>query len=496
MIEIGYERSAAFGKVFNRAFPETLLGCGLRTKIAVTLGPSCGSKEIVKELALEGVSAFRINFSHGSEEEWASYARLAREVEDEIGRHIALIGDLSGPSIRVGVLDEPITLKAGEQAYLVAGEKAAGGEEKVIPVPNERVVALLRKGYVLLMDDGRAAFRVEEADEGRVSLRAITEAAVTSRKTLVIQGKDLELPAVSERDVAAVRLAAEEGFDYLGLSYVRGSGDVLMLRGMLVSLGAEETGIIAKIETPAALRELEKIIDASDAVLVARGDLGMHFQLQEVPRLQEKIVKESIGRGKPVIVATQILGSMMESPVPTRSEIVDVVTAIQEGVDVLMLTGETAVGKYPVETVRWLRRILETYESTINPPEIELPSEVGIRERFASGIVSLAESLNAVIAVYTRSGRTALRLARCRPSCKIYAGSPSRSVLRKLAVVWGVEPLLVESKEYNEGLEELQVKLSALEEIKEGSIIVLTYGLREEPLHMVRIVQVARGEPL
>lgn len=465
----------------------------MRTKIAATLGPSCASGQAIKELVLSGVSAFRVNFSHGGAEDWASMVGLVREVEEELGKHLALIGDLAGPSIRLGVLEEAVKLKPGERAYLVVGDRAGGGAEKVLPVPNEEAVRRLRKGYVLLMDDGRAAFRVEDVGAEKVVIRALKDAVVTSRKTVVIQGRDLELPAVSERDVAAVKFAVEKGFDYIGLSYVRGGGDVLMMRGMLVSLGAEDVGIIAKIETPAAFRRLEEIISQADAVLVARGDLGMHFPLEEVPRLQEKIVVESIRRGKPVIVATQILGSMMENPIPTRSEIVDVVTALREGVDMLMLTGETAVGKYPVETVKWLRRILETYEPITPPPKLSLPQDSGVRDRFASGIVSLAESLNAVIAVYTRSGRTALRIARCRPDTKVYAASPSEHVLRKLSIVWSVEPLDVRSQEYNEGLDELQVKLSTLPDVEKGSIMVLTYGLRDEPTHMVRIVQLGGG---
>ena len=463
----------------------------LRTKIAATLGPSCDSEETVRRLVEEGVSVFRLNFSHGSEKEWSSRVRMMRKIEEEMGKHIALIGDLSGPSIRLGILREPLRLRRGERVYLTA-EEASASEEKIIPIPNKRVVKLLKRGHILLMDDGRVVFRVEDVGGDRVALKSLTDALITSRKTLVIQGRDLGLPPISERDVAAVRFAAENNFDYIGLSYVRGDEDVLMLRGMLVSLGAEETGIIAKIETPSALRSLEKIIEVADLVLVARGDLGMHFPLQEVPRLQEKIVTESIKRGKPVIVATQILGSMIENPVPTRSEIVDVVTAVREGVDVLMLTGETAIGKYPVETVRWLRRILETYEPSTPPPKITLPKDARISDRFASGIVSLAESLNAVIAVYTISGRTALRIARCRPSGRIYAGSPSKKVLRKLSIVYGIEPLKVEAEDYNRGLEELQEKVSSLREVEEGAIIVLTYGMREEPLHMVRIVQVTR----
>ena len=442
--------------------------------------------EVISRLVDEGVSAFRINFSHGGRDEWRRLAKLVREVEEEKNRHVALIGDLSGPSIRLGVLKRPLKLRRGEEAYLIQGETSE--ENLTIPVPNGRVLNQLRKGYVLLMDDGRAAFKVDDVKTGRITLKALTDATITSRKTVVIQGRDLDLPALTEKDLEAVRLAAEENFDYIGLSYVKGSNDIMMLRGILVSLGADSTGIIAKIETSTALRRLAEIIESSDVILVARGDLGMHFPLEEVPRLQERIISESLGKGKPVIVATQILGSMMENPVPTRSEVVDVVTAIKEGVDALMLTGETAVGKYPLETVRWLRKIIETYEPTMHPPKTTLPEQSEIGERFAYGISSLAESLNAVIAVYTKSGRTALRVARFRPETTIYVASPSIKVLRRLSIIWGTETMAVGSREYNQGLDELQDRITS--RVREGRVIVLTYGLRDEPLHMVRIIQV------
>jgi pyruvate kinase len=340
----------------------------IRTKIAVTVGVASRSHEIVREMALAGARIFRINFSHGSIKEWREAVRIVREVEAEFGTHLALVGDLPGPSVRAGILDEPIEVRAGEFVKLVPLDRARGGDEKVIPLPNEAVLKVLRRGHVILMDDGLAAFEVESASASEVVLRALTDARVSSRKSMVVRGRDLDLPTISSREVEIVKFAAAEEFDYIGLSYVRGEHDVAMLRGMLLSLGAEQTSIIAKIEIPAAVKNLEEIVDAADAILVARGDLGMHFPLEEVPRLQSMIVRKSIEKGKPVIVATQLLGSMIENPVPTRSEVVDVVEAVSEGVDVLMLTNETAVGKYPVEAVKWLHKIIERYEPGITPP--------------------------------------------------------------------------------------------------------------------------------
>jgi len=458
----------------------------LKTKIAATIGPSSRSVETVKAMALAGASAFRINFSHGSVDEWLRFVRVVREVEGEVGRHLALIGDLRGPSVRIGDLDEPIRLRAGDEAHLVLAERLPGGGDKRIPIPNKSILGKFREGHILLMDDGRVVLRVLEGGGERISLKALTDATITSRKNIVIQGRDLELPTITEREVEAVRFAVREDFDYIGLSYVREAEDVSMLKGMLLSLGAKDIGIIAKIETPTAVNRLEEIVDSADVILVARGDLGMYFSLEEIPRLQERIVDLCIERGKPVIVATQILGSMVESPIPTRGEIIDVVSAIRQGVDVLMLTGETAIGKYPVEAVKWLSKIIKTYEPDITPQRRRKLRDGDVRDRFAYGVASLAESLDAVIGVYTRSGKTAMRIASFRPRCRIFSASNSKRTLRKLALIWGIESIMVSSKDYEEGLDELQ---SRIERLVGGKIMVLTYGLREEPLHTVRIVQ-------
>ena len=348
----------------------------------------------------------------------------------------------------------------------------------------------LRKGHVILMDDGMVAFRVESAAGSEAVLKALTDARISSRKTMVIQGKGLDLPTISSREIEMIKFAVSEGFDYIGLSYVRGVEDVTMLRGILLSLGAERTAIIAKIEVPSAVRRLGGIVGAADAVLVARGDLGMHFPLEEVPRLQKEIISECIRQGRPVIVATQLLSSMVESPVPTRSEVVDIVTALSEGVDVLMLTSETAIGRYPVEAVRWLAKIIERYEPAIAPPRRSVEAAEDIRDKFASGIVSLAESLDAMIVVYTITGKTAERIASFKPACPIISASPDKRTLRRLTLIRGVETVEVSSKTYEEGLSELERRLSEGEIEPEKPIVVLTYGMRMEPVHLVKIIQV------
>ncbi len=459
-----------------------------KTKIAVTVGAASRRPELIREMALAGARCFRINYSHGSVEEWRETVKMVREAEAELGIHLALIGDLPGPSVRVGILEEPIDVKAGDVVKLVPLEKARGGAEKVIPLPNEAVLKALRQGHVILMDDGLAAFRVESVSSSGAALKALTDAKISSRKSMVVRGRDLNLPTISSKEVEIVKFAAGEKFDYIGLSYVRGERDIAMLRGMLLSLGAEQTSIIAKIEVPVAVRNLKEIVDAADAILVARGDLGMHFPLEEVPNLQSMIVKESVEKGKPVIVATQLLGSMIENPVPTRSEVVDVVAAMSEGVDVLMLTNETAIGRHPVEAVRWLSKIIERYEPGITPPKKRLEPEDDIRTRFAYGVALLAESLNAAILVYTVSGRTAQRIASFRPSTNVIAASPNKGTLRMLALLRGVETIEVSSTSYEEGLNEVAKKLMSGEIRVKEPTVVLTYGMREELIHLVKII--------
>ena len=460
-----------------------------RTKIAVTIGRTSRSPETIREMALAGARIFRINFSHGTVEEWREIVRTVREIEAELGMHFALIGDLPGPSVRLGVLDEPVEVKSGDFVKLVLSERGRGGGEKVLPLPNEVALKALRKGHVILMDDGMVAFRVESATGSEAVLRALTDARISSRKTMVIQGRGLDLPTISSREIEMIKFAVSEGFDYIGLSYVRGVEDVTMLRGILLSLGAERTAIIAKIEVPSAVRRLGEIVGAADAVLVARGDLGMHFPLEEVPRLQKEIVSECIRQGRPVIVATQLLSSMIENPVPTRSEVVDIVTALSEGVDVLMLTSETAIGRYPVETVRWLAKVIERYEPTITPPKRRVEEAEDIRDRFASGIVSLAETLDAMIVVYTITGKTAERIASFKPACPIISASPDKRTLRRLTLIRGIETIEISSKTYEEGLSELEQKLSEGAIKPEKPIVVLTYGMRMEPVHLVKIIQ-------
>ncbi len=459
-----------------------------RVKIIATLGPASATLDIVSGMAREGVTGFRINFSHGDQDKWANLVKLVREAEKKTRKHLALIGDLQGPSVRLGVVEEPFTVKRGDIVEIVLAEKAGKGE-RILPLPVEKFFETVEEGDRLLMDDGRLVLAVEEVYADRVLARVLTEGKISSHKAIVIRGKEVELPAITSKDFRDIEFAVKQDFDYIALSYVRSGDDIRALRSILEDYGRPDIGVIAKIETVSGVRHLKSIINESDVILVARGDLGMQFPLEDIPWLQRTIINESLKRGKPVIVATQILGSMTESPTPSRAEIVDVVTAMIEGADAIMLTGETAVGKYPLETVKWLKKIIEKYSEKISYPRPKPLDERDVKERFAYSVVILSEELRAKLAVFSKHGNTALRIAKYRPNIPFYVTSSNDKVLRKLSIIWGIKPIKVEAEDYMNGLKETYRVLLERNEVCYGDIIVLTYGMIEEEEHLIKIVR-------
>ncbi|RLG74985.1 MAG: hypothetical protein DRO14_05130 [Thermoprotei archaeon] len=289
--------------------------------------------------------------------------------------------------------------------------------------------------------------------------------------------KEFDIPPITERDLENIDFAIKHDFDYIGLSYVRRRKDIELLRDILRRKDAD-LGIIAKIETKSAVRNVKSIAESADVVLVARGDLGMNFGLEEIPHLQRLIVRSALESGKPVIVATQLLESLIEKPVPTRAEVVDVTVAVSEGVDALMLTGETAVGKYPLEAIRWLKRIVTAAEEKV---EIYTNRRVlSLKARYAKGVAELAEDLNAKLIIYSIRGVTARLISLLRPSVPFFVGSPSNKQLRKLNILWGIKPLHVPANSYEEGLEKTYETLRIKGAVEVGDLVVLTYGLRSD----------------
>ncbi len=455
----------------------------LNVKIIASLGPSSAEPATIEALARAGASGFRINFSHGSKEFWDKLVEGVRAAEKAVGRPITLIGDLRGASVRIGDLDKEVIVRKGD-----AVKFSLRPEEGSIPLPVREVFENVEVGDLIVMDDGRSMLRVIDVGGDWFLAVAVTDAVIRSRKGLVVRGKDLGLPTLSDYDIECLRYACSKGFDYIGLSYVRRRDDVEVLKSVMKEIECS-AGLIAKIETAQAVERIDEIVRAADAVLVARGDLGMNLGLERVPEAQTRIVEAALRAGTPVIVATQLLESMLSSPVPTRAEVVDVTVAVREGVDALMLTGETAIGKYPVEAVKWLARIAKAAERG----EIRRYREVrDLRRRFAKGIVELAEDLGSKLLIYSFSGRLAVNASILRPRTPFYVAVGDWGLARRLAILWGIRPVVVEAGTYEEGLERAYETLLASDELRLGDLVTMAYGISGDE-QIIKLRRVARA---
>ncbi|MEM1678084.1 MAG: pyruvate kinase [Ignisphaera sp.] len=465
-------------------------------KIIASIGPSSGNEKTINDMIRMGVNGFRINFSHGSPEEWKRYIEYIRGGESRYGRFVALIGDLQGPSLRIGIIKTPINVKKNGIVRIFLGKESDGGTQLAIPMPIPRFFEYVDVGDILVMDDGRTKLRVVDKGNDYVEALALTNSTITSRKTITIQGKDIDLPPISENDMSNIKFALENDFDYIGLSYVRTVEDIALLRDILKRAGNSDINIITKVETRGAINNLDALIRESDAILVARGDLGMNFGLEEIHVLQKLIVDRCLEYRKPVIVATQLLESMTENPIPTRAEVVDVSIAVEAGIDALMLTGETSVGKNPLDAVLWLKKIIEFVERNALPRNFDTIIAKARRNldmiqlKFAKGVLELAEDINGKLIVFSMHGNTAKRISSLRPTIPIYVGSQNVKILRKLSILWGIHPSYIESQSYEEGLKEALAKAIEQGFVNYGDYVVLTYGLRE-PRQRVEIQRIA-----
>lgn len=440
----------------------------MMVKVVATLGPS--SMGLVEDLARAGADGFRVNMSHGDRGVWDEMVNAVRAAEGRVGRPLALIGDLEGPRVRLGSF-EPVRVGRGSVVEL-------GG--RGIPVDREELFSVLEPGDRVLIADGKVALRVEEAGEGWARARVESGSLIEPRKGVAVAGKDLPLPPLTDKDLRDLEYLASRPFSHVMVSYVRDAGHVEEVRARLRSLGAGHVRVIAKIETPSAVEKIRDIARASDGVVVARGDLGMHYPLEELPRIQARIIKGARIELKPVILATELLPSLLAGPAPARSDVVDVYTGARSGVDAMMLTSETAVGRHPVEAVAWLRRIVASALRGYKPWR---PEPRGAEYRLARGIVELAENLGATLIVYSRTGTFPGRISAFRPTRPYRVGVPTRTVARAVSILWGVEPIVVPARDYQEGLE---YTVKALEDELEGSLVMAAWS-REQDYYHVRI---------
>lgn len=408
-----------------------------RTKILATLGPASDGAMKMEELLRAGVDLFRVNFSHGDHVQHAARIAAAREAELAAGRPLALLADLQGPKLRVGDLPNgQCDVRMSSELRLIVA--AATNEPDVIPIPHPELVASLQLGDRLLIDDGKMMLLVAGIDgEARIA-RPVAPGRIMSRKGIAVPNRPIPIPALTEKDIADGRFAISQGVDYIALSFVQRAADVTLAK----SIFGDNIPIVSKIEKPAALEELEDIIALSDAVMVARGDLGVELSPEQVPVAQRRIVRVARAQGKPVIVATHMLESMVEALVPTRAEANDVATAVYQGADAVMLSAESAVGRHPTAAVAIMDRIIRAIETDrdANPSAQATPwtSTPSTADACARAAAKLADDLDCPLVVFTRSGASAQRVSATRPRQAIHALTPSLPTARRLALVWGV----------------------------------------------------------
>jgi len=447
-----------------------------RTKIVATIGPASATPEQLAELARAGMDGARLNLSHGTHDEHRERARLIRATETEIGRPLALIADLQGPKLRIGELDGPVTLARGEDIVVAGGERFDDGE---LPVSPAVIGEVLQPGHEVLIDDGLVRLRVETIEQGRARCAVLAGGVVSSHKGVNLPGVPIPIPSLTRKDMDDLELALELGVDFIALSFVRSAADVRDLRALIEQAGSHAR-VIAKIEKSEAVDALEAILDETDAVMVARGDLGVEIGVALVPLLQKRIITAALERGKTVITATQMLETMVHQPEPTRAEASDVANAVLDGTSALMLSGETAIGEYPVEAVAYMDRLARAVEPSLGYrhqlPEVSEEPTVG--QAMSNAACDVAEVLQAsALLVPTYTGRTASVVARLRPRRPILGLTHHDYALRQMALEWGVTPLLIPESADVENLWEVSIHAARKSGLVDaGDRVVITAG--------------------
>jgi pyruvate kinase len=416
-----------------------------RTKIIATLGPASATVEMIEKLFRQGADVFRLNFSHGTHEDHASRIQMIREVERKTGRPIGILADVQGPKLRVGKF-------AAGRVQLTTGARfrldlnPTPGDVKRVQLPHPEIINAARIGTTLLLDDGKLKLRVvRQVDNDHLETEVVVGGPLSDRKGVNVPDVALPIPALTEKDRADLEFVLPLGIEYVGLSFVQRAEDVAEAK----AIAAGRAWIMVKMEKPQAVENLDAILELCDCVMVARGDLGVEMPTEEVPLVQKRIVRAARQLGKPVVVATQMLESMITAPSPTRAEASDVSNAVFDGADAVMLSAETAAGQYPLEAVNIMDRIVARVEqdagwraqTDANRPAPE-PSSAGA---IAAAAAQVAHTVHAqVIATFTSTASTTLRVARERPECPILGLTPELQSARRLGVVWGVHPLVVQ----------------------------------------------------
>ena len=429
-----------------------------RTKIVATQGPATSTPEVLDAMIAAGVDVFRLNFSHGSHESHAESMRAIKEAIARSGRHVAVMGDLCGPKIRVGHFEKgSIELVEGSRVTITV--RKVMGHDGLIPSEYEELAKDVKPGDRILMADGTRELRVVSVDDTEVLCDIVRGGVISDRKGINLPNVAISTPSFTAKDKDDAAFACELGVDYLAMSFVRSAKDVLELKAFLAERGAD-IPVMSKIEKPEAVHNIESIMEASDAIMVARGDLGVEMPAEEIPLIQKELTRMAIRANKPVVIATQMLESMIGAGTPTRAEVTDVAWAAMEGADAVMLSGETSVGKYPVEAVKTMDRIVRMIEgyqyhtdrffslvSHEHPADFEVSMDSQILEGLSRSATKMARELNAkAVAVCAKTGTTARMISAERPLSPIIAMGCNERICARMGLYWGVLPCLVDEQ--------------------------------------------------
>lgn len=453
-----------------------------KTKIICTMGPNADDRELLKALAENGMNIARFNFSHGTHEEQKIRFDMLKSVREEVKKPIAILLDTKGPEIRTGVLKNggKVTLKAGEQ-FILTSENIEGDEKRVSQT-YPQLASDVQPGNTILIDDGLIGLEVLEIKGSDIICLVKNGGELGQRKGINVPNVQVNLPAITEKDREDIIFGISQGIDFIAASFVRDADAIKEIRKILKEYKAEYIDIIAKVENEEGIRNIDRIISAADGIMVARGDLGVEIPAYEVPQVQRMIVKKCNEKYKPVIIATQMLDSMIRNPRPTRAEVTDVANAIREGTDAIMLSGETAMGKYPLEALKMMVQIAETTEQYLDydtiPDFNSLKGDANVSSAVGVAAVRTAVNIQArCIVTPTMSGQTARLISHFRPGMPIYAVSPNDWALRKMQILWGVIPVQGYSEDTTEHIISHAMYMVKREGyVNTGDMVVFTAG--------------------
>jgi pyruvate kinase len=453
-----------------------------KTKIIATIGPATSSYEMLKKIIKAGVDVCRINFSHGSHEEHKKVIDNVKRINEELGTYISLLGDLQGPKLRIGeVENNKILLTKGETVILTT-EKCVGTVEKLY-INYPQLPKDVEKGERILLDDGKIELRISQTlDDKNIEAKVIYGGYLSSKKGFNLPETNVSMPCLTPKDLIDLEFALAQDLDWIGLSFVRHPEDVEELRDRINAAGSRAK-IIAKIEKPQAVRFIDDIIEATDAIMVARGDLGVEMPMEKVPMIQKQIVAKCIIASKPVIIATQMMESMIENPTPTRAETNDVANAVMDGADAVMLSAETSVGKYPVNVVEAMEKILGITEFEWNiyfkgkKPNPKSPTFLSDEICFTA--VRMSDHINAqAIVSMTQTGYTAFKIASFRPKCDVFIFTSNKEIMRMLNLVWNVRVFYYDSMHStDDSMKDVLDDLKKLKLLKKDDLVVHTASM-------------------